>query len=195
MLTLDERLMGEEEEVRQLRRFKQEVEEASFHNPQEGYQLAVLTEADLEHINREISLPLEHLLDMLAQNHQTSVEVIESAPQPEPLTAIPPLEITNEAPLIPELSLGLELSAISEKKEKGYKRACTDRPSTTNRTERKNRGLQFCQKIEEIEQLSKKYIRTNQLTTKRHSKGAVELPGTASTIKMGGSPKNIDEIN
>lgn len=105
--------MCSEDEVRQLRRFKQDIEENSFYNSQENYQLALLCGTDLEDYNKQMNLPLEQLLELL-QVHHTSIESIEapSAHEEEAVhMGIPSLEMPGEM-VIPELSLGLELGGM-----------------------------------------------------------------------------------
>jgi len=65
--------MNQEDLVRQLKRFKNDIENNSFHNA--NYQLAVLTEASLENYQKQIALPIEELLEILAIH--TSEELIE----------------------------------------------------------------------------------------------------------------------
>jgi hypothetical protein len=53
------------------------------------------------------------------------------------------------------------------------------------------------QSIEDLEISSRKYVRTNQLTTKRNNRpnpfSYLESKCTASTIKMNDSPKNLED--
>jgi hypothetical protein len=90
---------------------------------------------------------------------------------------------------IPELTFGKADS--SREKALTKKASMTDRP----RTERLRNLNQKLSCLEDLEISSRKYVRTNQLTTKRNNRinpfSYLETKCTASTVKMSDSPKNM----
>jgi hypothetical protein len=68
LVGLEDKLISSEYEVRQLRRFKEDLERNSFFNQEENYQVFIYTDRDLADFTKCISLELNCLLDLLAEN-------------------------------------------------------------------------------------------------------------------------------
>lgn len=108
--------------------------------------------------------------------------------------AVPPLslELACNEMVIPELSFGK--AERSREKMLAKKSSLTDRP----RTERLKHNIpQKLQSIEELQVSTRKYMRSNQLTTKRNNKPApfafLETHCSTTTVKLNDSPKNFEE--
>lgn len=148
-------------------------------------------DCDFSSLSRNTTLSLQSLLDTLA-NTQPAEEGNECDLQNDANT-VPPLSLEpacNEM-VIPELSFG-KPEKSGEKVAK--KSSLTDRP----RTERLKQGVpQKLQSIEELQISTRKYMRSNQLTTKRNNKPAsfafLDAHCSTSTVKLSDSPKNLEE--
>lgn len=194
LLQLEEKLLSSDQQLRQLRKFREDIEANAFFNQEENYQVFLQADCDFSGLSRNISLSLQSLLETLASSHPPE-ENRETDPQNDS-SAVPllPLELAcNEGAIaemvIPELSFGKQ-ERSGEKAAK--KSSLTDRP----RTERLKQGApQKLQSIEELQASTRKYMRSNQLTTKRNNKPApflLEAHCSASTVKLSDSPKHLE---
>ena len=192
LLQLEEKLLSSDQQLRQLRKFKEELEANAFFNQEEDYQLFIQADCDFTSFSKSITLSLQSLLDALAST-QPAEESSDWRVQTD-ANAVPPLalELACSEMVIPELSFGK--AERSREKLLAKKCSLTDRP----RTERLKQSVpQKLQSTEELQASTRKYMRSNQLTTKRNNKPApfafLDAHCSTSTVKLNDSPKNSEE--
>lgn len=122
---LEEKLLVQDHQVKQLKRFRNDLEKNVFVSQVDNLQIYLKCEQDLAHYPREVAITLEHLLDCLIpqpicaetlQTHQENIQPVKN------------FDLGLDL-MIPELSL-----PISGKGSK--KSSYTDRPIADSRTER-----------------------------------------------------------
>lgn len=75
LLQLEDRLMSSEEQLRQLRRFKEELQNNAFYNQEENYQLIIQTDRDLSDYTKYITVELSTILETISNTQMVAQDL------------------------------------------------------------------------------------------------------------------------